>query len=312
MQATGNSLKTIAANINQGRIRQFNYSTSRLEQVFTRILERGHATIKDSVIATYFVLRVCLFTIESSFLAAAGSALVFSGHVFLSHETDHGMTGLLPSLASVLLIISLPLLVSFITIPIHLIFRVRLSIMTFVHFVLTTLAASLIIPLVLQTVFDIGVVGFSDVVFLMAIIYFIDNLYLLLLLQDSICISNFARRRQSNSYVDLLPPDKRGNLLSMSAQDHYVEITTEKGVHLHRMSLKEAIGRVRAEEGIRVHRSHWVAFAAMRSLDKSAERYTLLLSNGAIIPVSKSYADAVQGFLENRQSQFLNSAKTER
>jgi len=184
--------------------------------------------------------------------------------------------------------------------------------MTFVHFVLTTLAASLIIPLVLQTVFDIGVVGFSDVVFLMAIIYFIDNLYLLLLLQDSICISNFARRRQSNSYVDLLPPDKRGNLLSMSAQDHYVEITTEKGVHLHRMSLKEAIGRVRAEEGIRVHRSHWVAFAAMRSLDKSAERYTLLLSNGAIIPVSKSYADAVQGFLENRQSQFLNSAKTER
>lgn len=74
--------------------------------------------------------------------------------------------------------------------------------------------------------------------------------------------------------ISRLPAEKRGPLVRMAVQDHYVEVITTRGRHLLLMRLSdeaEAMG----QGGVRVHRSHWVnpAFVAKAAREKG--RWTL-------------------------------------
>ncbi|NMM42891.1 LytTR family transcriptional regulator [Rhodospirillaceae bacterium KN72] len=113
---------------------------------------------------------------------------------------------------------------------------------------------------------------------------------------DSIAIpkAGAAERRADEPPAILrrVPFDKRGTLISLSVQDHYVDIATTAGRELVLMRLSDAIDE--AGPGHRIHRSHWVASGQIRAIKRDGARAILTLSDGRDLPVSRSYVPALK------------------
>ncbi|WP_299297480.1 LytTR family DNA-binding domain-containing protein [uncultured Tateyamaria sp.] len=91
-----------------------------------------------------------------------------------------------------------------------------------------------------------------------------------------------------------LPIDKRGPLVALSVEDHYVRIQTTKGEALVLMRLSDAINEVGDTLGAQVHRSHWAAFDQVRAATRLGDRATLTMTNGNDIPVSRANVPTVK------------------
>lgn len=85
-----------------------------------------------------------------------------------------------------------------------------------------------------------------------------------------------------------LPLAKRGDIIALSAVDHYVDVMTTQGTETLLIRLSDAIAETLPVDGLQVHRSHWVALAHVRRVDKGAGKAVLTLSNDAQIPVSRA------------------------
>ncbi len=94
--------------------------------------------------------------------------------------------------------------------------------------------------------------------------------------------------------LDRLPPHLRGNLAYMTMQDHYVDVHTDKGSTLILMRFADAIAEAEPVEGLRIHRSHWVATAEVAQSVRVGGRLMLKVKDGALLPVSRSYVEAVR------------------
>jgi DNA-binding LytR/AlgR family response regulator len=88
--------------------------------------------------------------------------------------------------------------------------------------------------------------------------------------------------------LDRIPYAKRGALVSISVEDHYVRIRTDKGEELVLMRLGDAIREVEGVSGAQVHRSHWVALDQVRDARREGDRAVLTMTSGPDIPVSRS------------------------
>ncbi len=91
-----------------------------------------------------------------------------------------------------------------------------------------------------------------------------------------------------------LGPENRGALLHLAMQDHYVEVATARGRELVLMRFADALAELGGTPGLRIHRSHWVADAAVEALARDNGRLTVVLKSGARIPVSRPYVAAVR------------------
>jgi hypothetical protein len=91
-----------------------------------------------------------------------------------------------------------------------------------------------------------------------------------------------------------LQPGRRGRLLSLSAEDHYVRVRTDRGESLVLMRLADAMTEAAPEPGLRVHRSHWVAAAAVAEVRRSGDGAVVTLTTGEAIPVSRSNLAALR------------------
>jgi len=89
--------------------------------------------------------------------------------------------------------------------------------------------------------------------------------------------------------LNRLPLEKRGALVSLSVQDHYVEIVTTRGRALVLLRLADAIAEAEGCPGLQVHRSHWVSLAQVQAARREGARGLLVLSDGRQIPVSRSF-----------------------
>lgn len=87
---------------------------------------------------------------------------------------------------------------------------------------------------------------------------------------------------------------KRGALIALSAEDHYVKVTTTNGSDMTLIRLSDAIKEVGDTAGLQIHRSHWVALDQVVDFTRTQDRGTLTLSNGETRPVSRSYMAAVR------------------
>ena len=94
--------------------------------------------------------------------------------------------------------------------------------------------------------------------------------------------------------LDRLPFEKRGALVSLSATDHYVNVVTDKGQEMILMRLADAIREVGVTKGGQVHRSHWVAFDQVVSVQRAGDGAQLTMSMGQIIPVSRANMPAIR------------------
>lgn len=95
------------------------------------------------------------------------------------------------------------------------------------------------------------------------------------------------------SILERVPLPQRGRLLSLSVADHYVEVVTDKGEALLLMRLSDAIREADPEPGLQIHRSHWVAHAAVSRVVRASGRPSVELIDGRRLPISRSFiADA--------------------
>lgn len=85
-----------------------------------------------------------------------------------------------------------------------------------------------------------------------------------------------------------LPVEKRGALVSLSVEDHYVQVTTTKGREMLLMRLRDAIAESEPTPGLRVHRSHWVALSHVDRVVRRGDGARITTSRGEELPVSRS------------------------
>jgi DNA-binding LytR/AlgR family response regulator len=95
--------------------------------------------------------------------------------------------------------------------------------------------------------------------------------------------------------AEKLPPRlARAELLAVQAEDHYLRVQTAAGEALILMRFSDALEALDQRPGVRVHRSWWVATAAVDHTRWSRGRGELTLRNGVRVPVSRTYAAAVK------------------
>jgi hypothetical protein len=100
-----------------------------------------------------------------------------------------------------------------------------------------------------------------------------------------------------------LPIEKRGALIALCATDHYVEVITENGRELVLMRLADAIAETAPTRGMQVHRSHWIALAQVRGVERRGEGALLDMGGGLEIPVSRRHLPTIRaaGLLPQKQ-----------
>ena len=91
--------------------------------------------------------------------------------------------------------------------------------------------------------------------------------------------------------AEKLPPRlARADLIAVEAEDHYLRIHTAAGNDLILRRFADALAALEGCDGVQAHRSWWVARRAVDETRWSRGRGELRLSNGLVVPVSRSFA----------------------
>ncbi len=97
-------------------------------------------------------------------------------------------------------------------------------------------------------------------------------------------------------FLDRIPARLGHTLLALEMEDHYIRVHTAAGSDLILMRLRDAIAELSGLDGLQVHRSYWVAAAAVIGVERKPDgKMMLVLANGLHVPVSRSYAAEVRG-----------------
>jgi DNA-binding LytR/AlgR family response regulator len=91
-----------------------------------------------------------------------------------------------------------------------------------------------------------------------------------------------------------LKPENRGALIRLTVRDHYTEVVTTRGRELILLRFSDALMEIGNTEGIRLHRSHWVAADHVAGLKRDNGKLFVVARDGMEMPVSRSYAEAVR------------------
>jgi hypothetical protein len=84
-----------------------------------------------------------------------------------------------------------------------------------------------------------------------------------------------------------LPASVGEDVLALQAEDHYVRVHTARGSALLSMRFADAIAGLDGLDGLRIHRSWWVARSAVRAARADGRRVVLDLSNGLSVKATR-------------------------
>lgn len=105
----------------------------------------------------------------------------------------------------------------------------------------------------------------------------------------AVAVPGFARR---------IPASLGGSLLALEMEDHYLRVHTTAGSALILMRLSDALVELAGFDGLQVHRSWYVARAAVISLQREGQRLSLILVNQMRVPVSRTHMKTVLAALQ--------------
>lgn len=105
-----------------------------------------------------------------------------------------------------------------------------------------------------------------------------------------------AKAIPQSPFFKRLPKHLGKTLISLEAQDHYVNVKTTKGNELILMRLTDAQKELETYPGLRTHRSWWVARDAVREIKRHNGKLELVLIDASVVPVSRANAKAVGTF----------------
>lgn len=81
---------------------------------------------------------------------------------------------------------------------------------------------------------------------------------------------------------------QRAGALCLQMEDHYVRVHGPWGSDLVLASMRQAVGELGDVPGLRVHRSWWVARAAVEGVEQNGRSVLLVLVNGLRVPVARN------------------------
>ena len=91
-------------------------------------------------------------------------------------------------------------------------------------------------------------------------------------------------------FLDRLPAALGRELLALENEDHYVRAHTAVDSMLILMRLRDAVAELEGVDGTQVHRSWWVARAAVAEVVRRDRTITLRLTTGLEVPVARANA----------------------
>lgn len=91
-----------------------------------------------------------------------------------------------------------------------------------------------------------------------------------------------------NPLFDQIPPELGSTIIALEMEDHYVRVHTALGSALVLMRLRDATALVGDLEGMQVHRSWWVARAAVEDVLRDGRNIRLRLARGIEAPVARA------------------------
>jgi DNA-binding LytR/AlgR family response regulator len=95
-------------------------------------------------------------------------------------------------------------------------------------------------------------------------------------------------RVEADLLLERLPWPQQGRLIHLEGNDHYVDVTTDRGASLVLIRLSDAIRETAPVPGVQVPRSHRVALGAVRRSIRLAGKPVLEVENG-VVPISLGY-----------------------
>lgn len=107
--------------------------------------------------------------------------------------------------------------------------------------------------------------------------------------------------RPGAAFFSRLPDHIGTDLLYMQMEDHYLRVVTQAGETLILVRFRDAMNELEAFGGLQVHRSWWVVSSEIEKLSRTGRRSELVMSDGARIPVSSSFREAVDQLLTSKQ-----------
>ncbi|NUB45624.1 LytTR family transcriptional regulator [Fertoebacter nigrum] len=94
-----------------------------------------------------------------------------------------------------------------------------------------------------------------------------------------------------------LPADRRGRLRRMHSANQYIEVVTEKGTTLLRMTLRDAVAMVPEAMGWQCHRSLWIRRDEVVALSYRQGQAQITDLDGQVWPVSRASAPEIRDWL---------------
>lgn len=95
-----------------------------------------------------------------------------------------------------------------------------------------------------------------------------------------------------------IPPHLGRELLAVETEDHYLRIHTAAGSGLVLMRMRDAVAELAPLDGMRVHRSWWVARTAVERAARTGGGLTLTLRGGITVPVARTQRRAVRDWMD--------------
>lgn len=87
-----------------------------------------------------------------------------------------------------------------------------------------------------------------------------------------------------------LDPPFESPLIRAEAQEHYVRLVGDSETRMVLYRFNDILHQLPLDLGMRIHRSHWVAYRSVKRLFHEASNLKLETSDNAIVPVSRKYA----------------------
>lgn len=94
--------------------------------------------------------------------------------------------------------------------------------------------------------------------------------------------------------VQRLEPRLQGRLIAMTVRNHYVDVYTSAGRGAVLMRFADAILEAEGEAGAQIHRSHWVAWWAVKAVERDGGRLFLRMCPELRLPVSKTHVGKLE------------------
>lgn len=121
----------------------------------------------------------------------------------------------------------------------------------------------------------------------------------------------FSRKKTIDSLLFRAPYSKRNRPIRLEAQNQYTNLVMKNSETLIRISITKAVKEMDVTNGMRIHRSHWVAFERISEITKKNRSTFVIMDDGSKVPVSKKNRESLNKALSMYSNSMVSAPNLE-